>query len=294
MRCVINFTDILTDYHIPFHESGKNTRRGWVNFMCPYCQKDPYMGFNVEGRYVNCWACGRHPLWETLHIITREPPPVVWGWIKEIPETFILPEMKPVGKLKVPIGVEPMGELHQEYLHDRRLNASRVARDWQVQGISGFGGHLRYRLFIPIHLRGQVVSWTTRSITKREPRYWAAKDDESSIPIERLLYGVDGCRNGIIVVEGPVDVWAIGPGAVATLGTRVSPAQLAQLSSFPVRVVCFDSEPDAQARARKLANDLSVFEGVTHNVVLETGKDAASASKDEVKALKKEFLLWSL
>ncbi len=57
-----------------------------------------------------------------------------------------------------------------------------------------------------------------------------------------------------------------------------------------MRVVCFDAESKAQERARRLADDLSPYGGVTTNVVLESGKDPAEASPKEIKQLRK--YLW--
>lgn len=288
----MDFADVLTDQRIPHHASGSKTRRGWINFRCPYCLKDPYMGYNRNGRYVHCWNCGGHPLWDTIHKLTNLPIGQCWDIINQLPTTFLLPELQTKGKLEIPYGVGPLSEFHREYLHDRRLNAARIVRNWGIEGIGQAGGALRWRLYIPIDWYGKTVSWTTRHIRDKLPKYWSATDAQSEVPIDNLLYGIDAVRNSVIVVEGPIDVWAIGYGAVATLGTKTSSAQLAQLSAIPLRVICFDAEPDAQARARKLANDLSVFEGVTHVIQLDTGKDASRAHPSEIESLKREFLLW--
>jgi hypothetical protein len=54
--------------------------------------------------------------------------------------------------------------------------------------------------------------------------------------------------------------------------------------------VCFDGEPEAQARARTLARTLSLYPGVTWNVKLESGEDPATADQEEIKELRKKFL----
>jgi len=162
-----------------------------------------------------------------------------------------------------------------------------------VGAIDDVPTRLRRRLLIPISFRDKVVSWTTRAVDEdRTPRYISAKDEESLIPISDLIYGIDYVRHTAIIVEGPIDVWTIGPGAVALLGQRVSPSQLRQLAEIPNRVVCFDSEPMAQKRARQLARDLAPFPGTTQVVVLESGKDANSADKEEVLTLRRRFLEW--
>jgi hypothetical protein len=106
-----------------------------------------------------------------------------------------------------------------------------------------------------------------------------------------LLYGSDYATDVAIVVEGPSDVWAIGPGAVGTFGTQVTPAQLYKISLYPVRALCFDNEPLAQQRARKLGQALSLLPGETHIIRLETGKDPSCANKQEIAELRERFLV---
>ena len=69
----MKFEEILTEYHIPFKTEGNHCRNGWINFDCPFCSKDQEhyrMGFNIEGKYVHCWLCGKHGLVHTLSEIT--------------------------------------------------------------------------------------------------------------------------------------------------------------------------------------------------------------------------------
>jgi hypothetical protein len=288
----MNFTDILTEHRVEYH----NQRPGWQNFLCPYCQKDPYMGYNQRGRYVHCWNCGRHPIWETVHIITGLGLQECFKLIDELPrEIETWEKARPKGKTTLPPGLDEMGDQHKAYLRTRRFSPPLLRHQYDLRGLGIAAGQLKWRIWIPIYYRSETASWTTRAIGNKEPRYWAATDEQSAIPIENLLYGVDACRSAIILVEGPVDVWAVGPGAAAVMGLRTSPAQLEQISRFPLRVILFDSEDKAQERAAKLAADLSVFPGVTHQVTLENGKDAAEChttemGRSEIQALRKEFL----
>ena len=89
-----------------------------------------------------------------------------------------------------------------------------------------------------------------------------------------------------MIVEGPLDVWRIGFGAVATMGTSFSTTQILKLSKYPIRITCFDNEPKAQRRAERLHADLGLFPGVNQNIFLETGKDAASASDKEIQKVR--------
>jgi DNA primase len=162
---------------------------------------------------------------------------------------------------------------------------------WGVRGL-GVAGRLSWRLFLPIHLNTEQVSWTTRSVGEVEPgkRYLTAGVKESRMNPKALLYGEDLARHAIVVVEGPLDAMRIGPGAVATLGLKVSRAQVLRMSKYPVRVVLFDSEPQAQRTARKLCRDLEVFPGATYRVEVESGKDPGECSQGEIDEIRKRFL----
>ena len=145
---------------------------------------------------------------------------------------------------------------------------------------------LPWRLFIPFHIHGEVVSWTTRSIGQNGLRYVSASSDQEKVNHKSILYGEDFCRHAVIVHEGPFDVWRTGPGAVATCGTGFSRSQLLRLSNYPVRVICFDNEKQAQQRATELCDLLEPFPGETIQVTLDA-KDAAEASDKEINQLRR-------
>jgi DNA primase len=100
---------------------------------------------------------------------------------------------------------------------------------------------------------------------------------------KQTLYGLDLVTDRAIVVEGPADAWAVGPGAVATFGCTFSLTQVRLLSTLKIRVIAYDR--DAQAQAHKLANALLAFPGKTYVVQL-SAKDPAECPKDEIKRLR--------
>jgi hypothetical protein len=245
------------------------------------------MGFSIAGRYCNCWSCGPHPVVGTLQLLPNVPPDKAKELASTLGTAAVSRDLRTRGVLQTPDaarGVLPLA--HRDYLIQRGFDTKELVDLWRISGIGMDGGHLKWRLFIPIHFHGRMVSWTTRTIGNSKPRYWAARADQSVIPIKNLLYGIDYVANVCIVVEGPTDVWAVGPGAVSLMGKRWSFAQLEQLSRVPVRYICLDAEPEAQMRAEKLAGDLSVFDGVTKIVRIETGKDAAECSTAEIGSLR--------
>lgn len=65
--------------------------------------------------------------------------------------------------------------------------------------------------------------------------------------------------------------------------------QVKKMAAYPSRVVCFDSEPRAQDRARELCEALSIHPGRTVRIEIDS-PDPGSASKKEVARLRRAFL----
>ena len=290
-----NIQDVLIEYNVPHAGADhKHGRPGWVQVDCPWCGAGTgkfHMGISLSTGACACWKCGKHNTAHTLAILTGRPRRQMRERVDNA--AMITPPVQRTGRLVLPRGREPLTEAHKAYLAKRGLDAGAVADVWGVEGLRMPGGkwrHLRWRLFIPITHHGETVSWTTRSIRRGGQRYLSAAMDQEAVPHKQVLYGADYAVHAIIIHEGPLDVWATGPGAVATCGVAYTDAQVRAMARYPVRCVCFDSSTDAQARAEKLARDLSVFPGTTENVRLETGDDAADADKEEIKELRATYL----
>lgn len=279
-------------YKLPPH---RNVRRGWVGIDCPKCS--PHhgkfrLGFEIGSLRAHCWVCGSFYTPDILALLLRKSKDEIHELIGDLPrskhsEYF---EAVPTGIYKPPSNVGAFEFAHEHYLRSRGFVPEEVAREWGVGGI-GIASRLQWRLFIPIFDRfGRKVSWTTRSLAKDATvRYWSASPEEESVPHKSLLYGAHKARHTVVVLEGPVDVWTIGPGAVATLGVGFSTEQKSLIGQYPRRVVCFDAEPDAQRRAGELCEDLCLLPGVTENVVLESGKDPNSCDKSEIQELRQRY-----
>lgn len=286
------FSDILSQFNIETApENNEHARPGWVQFDCPFCEKDTsqyHMGYSLEGNYVNCYKCGYHTLVSTLMEITGKSYQDCIKILKGLEiESFNIPAVQ--SKLVIPDGVGELKRVHKKYLRSRNFDVKDIQRIWQIGGI-GMHASLAWRIFIPIFYQGQIVSWTTRSISPdNHKRYLTAPKEHEAIPAKTLLYGEDYAQHAVIVCEGPLDVWRIGPGAVATMGMDYSQAQVEKIVKYPKRAICFDNEPEAQRRAQRLCNDISSFSGETFNVVLD-GKDAAESSDKAIWKLRR-FLL---
>ncbi len=290
----MNFTDILSEYRVSYREAGSHhhATHGWVQTDCPRCSPNSgrfRLGYNIAGGFTSCWICGSTPLIQTLADLIQQPYSKAAELLHGIDRPLSNTHAKVKGTLKLPKGLGPLQEPHRKYLESRGFDPEHLEAFWGIKGI-GLAYRLSWRIWLPIHYQGQIVSWTTRSISNNSPmRYINALPSEESLSAKSILSGLDHIRHSAIVVEGPFDMLAIGPGAVCTFGIVYSRSQVLALSKIPLRVICFDREPDAQRRARKLCHELSSFPGETVCVELRA-KDPAVASKNEIRELRKRFL----
>lgn len=287
--------DFLRDYNIPYKTAGEHhhTTTGFVQIDCPWCSPDwgKYrLGLHPKG-YANCWTCGPKSVTAALFELTKIEWKKLRGLIDGLDQKWESDEPKREGVLKLPEGVNPkLLPQHVDYLRKRGFNQKKIQRLWKIQGI-GRVGDLAWRIFIPVYRKGEMVSWTTRSISdKVKTRYKSAPVVCEKYPLKSVLYGEEYANNTVIVCEGPLDVWKIGPGAVCTFGLAVTKAQMARIGRYPTRVFCFDNEPEAQRRALNLAREVAVLNGRTVVVTLESHKDVGSVDEKELQELRDKYL----
>jgi len=292
----MNIQSILTELGIRYEEAGHHhVRTGWIGMDCCDCSPNSgrfLLGVSLEHGNASCWQCGPKRLVDVLMSYTGLHPSKVVELLRGVGWDRIKQTEAIKGKLKIPEDVGPLEHCHRKYLRRRGFDPDRIASLWGVYGI-GLDPRYGWRLFIPITKDGQMVSWTTRAIGDRvSKRYDNAPKACEAVPAKSILYGDDLARHAIVITEGPIDCWAIGPGAVSVMGLAYSRSQLLAMSQHPVRVVCFDSEPAARRRAYRLADELKPFPGETYVVELETGKDAAEADRKEIETIRRMFLEW--
>jgi hypothetical protein len=291
----MKFTDILDRFGVSYRQEGQHhhARTGWVQMDCPFCGKGSgkfHLGYNLSGGFCNCWRCGSHQAEAVLIELSGESYRECRKLLESLPRSSRMRQdaSKSKGSLQTPSGLEPLTGAHRRYLVGRGFDPDQISSLWGVQGI-GLSAHLSWRIWIPIHHQGEVVSWTTRTIGKGV-RYISAKPEQEKVPHKSLLYGSDYARHSIIICEGPTDVWRIGPGAVATLGVVYSRHQLRAMAAYPVRVVCFDNEKDARKRALELVTILDGYPGETKMIRVETAGDVAEADDEEVETIREMVL----
>jgi hypothetical protein len=290
----MNLAQVLAELNISTAPAGHHhARPGWAQIDCPLCSPGSgryLLGISLSGGFCNCWQCGGQNLVTVLSVAANIPAGKIVELLRGVGWEQVRREQPVQGNLKIPAGVEPLRHIHRKYLESRGFDPDQIVKLWGVQCI-GVAPRYGWRLWIPIHQNGEVVSWTTRAIGDRvEKRYDNSPAADERISAKQLLYGDDYARHAIVITEGPIDCWAIGPGAVSVMGLAYTRQQLLLMSNHPVRAICFDRESVAQRRAKKLAAELEDFPGQTMIIVLESGKDAAEAESSEIQEIRSRFL----
>lgn len=290
----MNMEEFLVENGVQIVRHGEHhhTRPGWVQLDCPMCGVNSHryhLGLNTSGGYFNCYKCGKLDRVDVVSTLLSVPPAKAAGMLRGVErQVAVSSPSKAVsrGKLVLPLGIRPLGQRHREYLESRRFDPDEIIEIWQVRAI--IKPPFNRRIFIPIFAKdGEMVSWTTRSIDPMAHlRYISAKSSQEIYNHKTLLYGEHLCEDAICICEGPISAWAIGPGAVATCGLGYTQPQLVRMSKYRKRYVCFDAEPQAQRRAKKLCDSLSAFSGFTKNILL-SAKDPAECSSKERREIKK-------
>ena len=203
----MDIVQVLNDLNVPYCPPGQHhhVRQGWVGVDCPWCPRPSgaksrwKLGIEISSGRCNCWTCGGHPLIKVLEALSN----VSYGKLKSLVDStdFFRPTIKPTrGRLKVPSCVGPCTAAHISYLSSRKLDGLAVSKLWQLGGI-GIAGAMSWRVFIPVTVGGEVVTYTTRSIG--DGGYISARPEDEDVPLKDTLYGMDLARNSVIVCEGP-------------------------------------------------------------------------------------------
>jgi len=286
----MDLKQLLTEHGIRYVEGGTHhhVREDWLGLDCPWCGSvgKYHFGIHLGSLQASCWRCGRKDLREALVLLTQLPSWKVGALVRNFPRARRIAPKTHIrrGRLRVPSGLEPLTKRHRKWLKGRGLDPDLMVQLWGLQGIC-LSARLGWRIWAPVHLDGEVVSWTTRSIGTQAGRWIHANPEEEVLSIKTLLYGWDYVRASVVVVEGPSDVWRVGPGAVGLFGMVPTASQAYLLSSVSHRVICFDREPAAQRAARRLAEQLQAFPGET--LVMELASaDPGEATDEEVAELR--------
>lgn len=255
---------------IPYSTSGRNVSQGWVGIQCVYPGCDDHsnhLGINLGSGVHTCWKCGQkggpaqlvklleHCSWGAAKRIVGQystedgyiPPDAYQGNARRATGAFMLPKTA-TAKLPGP---------HQRYLEGRGFNVEYLQRNYDVMACYTTGRY-RHRVIIPMYLNGVLVNFQARDITGRAARkYLMAPNEDALVPGDKLLYGLDRAGESVALVEGVMDVWRIGAGGVAVLGTKLTEEKLSLLPQHGVQRVFVVYDQDAGERGEEIANKVS-------------------------------------
>jgi hypothetical protein len=158
-----------------------------------------------------------------------------------------------VGAVDMPQGCINLDELPQNhaavsYLLSRGFYPQKLQSDYGVMYAEGYDPayhQVQGRLVMPIVMRDQCVNWQARYVGeadwKRVSKYYNRPGTNKRL----MLYGFDDATpiSFCIIVEGVTDVWALGPGAVAILGKKMSPQQVQLIiDNWQAAVIMLDED----------------------------------------------------
>lgn len=264
----MSLIDLYREYGIDFRTDGKHVTKGWVGVHCPFCEgsRDYHLGANLRTWAFHCWRCGRHDTVEALSTILRVDKATARSLIRKHKEGGFLPVLKAEAKGKSPFVLPPCRPLSSSraYLVRRGFDPDRLEREWGLveTGLAAKldGIDFSYRIIAPFEWNREVVTFQGRDYTGVSKfRYLACPPARERVSIKTILYGKQEKWDGVgICVEGITDVWRLGPLSFACLGISFKTAQLVAIAKhFDRVVVLFDSEPQAQKKARELVDRLT-------------------------------------
>jgi len=300
MTRLIDMAALYRDHGVPVAPMGhKHAHKGWVHTVCPFCDGDPgfHLGFNLDKGYYNCWRCGWKPVKLALALLLRLPERETGSLVRlyplarqkdwppeaiETPSPILTP---------YPLNFGPLQTPHKRYLESRKFDPEALEREWGLlaTGPISWPGW-KWRIIVPIQLGSKLISYQTRSISTDafdKQKYKACPEKLEVMKHKHSLFGIDKARgDSIIVVEGVMDVFRLGPGAVATFGTQTMPSQRMLLRRFKRVFILFDIDPHGagQEAGEKLAWQMSGFGVETKQVFLDHG-DPAELGGFEAKKL---------
>jgi len=146
------------------------------------------------------------------------------------------------------------------YLEDRGFDVDYIEDKYGLQSILK-SKYYKQRIFIPIYVNGEVVSFQGRDVTDEKiAKYKNCEPEWESTSIKDTMYNMDTVTDYALVVEGVTGVWSFGDGCVCTYGTNYTKAQLNLLRKLSSVFVLFDwTDRNAIKMSEKLCEELSMF-----------------------------------
>lgn len=297
---LFNLTAYLDNKGIDWSPPGKNVSRGWVGVSCPFCPSpDPsyHLGIREIDNYMNCWRCDRRG---PVTILVQEIENCSWQQAETIIEKWqdysaaqYRREMPKIAKgaegFVLPFEAEKaIPQKYSDYIKSRNFDPAHVIRKYDLYAC-GPAGDFKHRIIIPIKMNRKVVAFTGRDVTnKSDLPYKDCPVEQSLVPVKHCLYPIDNLRDydTAILVEGALDTWRLGDGAVCMFTSSIRPEQLSLLRGLNRVFIMLDE--DATGKAERVAHKVSNIIPSVEILELTEG-DPCDLSNDEVAELRRDL-----
>lgn len=289
-------TSILDNHGIEYWEEGNNVSPDTVNVQCPFCDDHSnHCGIFVENMVYHCWRCdGKGWFGYLLSTLTGRSLQVCNEEIEAAGYTFTktpLEEIQSVfrGSVK-PRKEENKFQGLPEYFEAITSNTNFPLLDWYLNlrkvekatvidhncGICRVGPFMN-RMIIPVFERGQVVSYQAADLTRKSP--WKYKNAFAKMD---FLYNIDRIQKKglLIITEGVLDCWRVGPHCVCSFGTHLTDRQKSLIIEKEPEYLIGLWDNDAYW---KMVEQMEYFDPFVENVVtrlLPEGQDPDSMGRD--------------
>lgn len=287
----------LNDYEIDYRQSAKNVGTGWIGLSeCPFCGAPGYhFGINLRSKGYSCWVC---------HTETKGGVPTLISALLDIPRKstieiiqkystkFLDFKTRETGqKVILPSKLKPISEMGLQYLKKRNFNENIIEKyHLQDTGIfskmkvQDFEQDFKFRIFIPIIMNHEIVSYTARDYTEeQEPKYQHPVLEAVKIAPSSCIYNIDTVKDRMLILEGPTDVWRMQEEAVSMQGIKITKEQIRCIAERNLKKVVILFDEHAEEAAKTLSRQLS---GLVDNISVAFLSEGDPAELSEIDAIK--------
>lgn len=291
---------------LEYKTSGKNVSAGWINIKCNSCMDHGHhLGVNLKSKMYSCWICrDSGSIFSLIKKITKKSNKEVFDILrpflgKIVHDNYTKPTTKKSQKVVLPtFSMDKPLKIHANYLKERGFDHKFLETVFGIKYTGQISKYksservidFKFRIIIPIYINGVLVNFTARDVSGcSDERYKNCPNDDALISTKDSIYGYDSIRGDtVVLVEGPTDVWALGPGALGIFGLKYTENQIKLLYGKELRkcIIFLDNEPTAQKIAKKLAREIGSF--IPEVGVLTPDKeitDPGAMTKEQVKKM---------
>lgn len=296
---LFDVVDYLEDRGIDYSVAGqKNVSTGWIGISCVFCgDRSNHMGINLENKTISCFKCGKKGNILSLIMALDN---CSFSKAKLVIEKFITKDFSNLIKKErnhAEITMYPGGvssnflPMHDKFISDRRYDRVILEKKYDILAIGPTCDDWKFRIVIPVIQNHEVVSFVARDVTNKAViPYKNCPIEKCILQAKHTLYNLDSVKEGgtAIIVEGILDVWRIGNGAICTFGTQYTDEQVRLLSKKKLRMCHVMYDNDAVRQGRQLAHTISSVVSHVECIELKNG-DPDDLTDDEVFQLRYEI-----